>query len=65
MVDGDEENWRDREASLEFAVLELATVERAMNANFCMKREKITRAEGNYLSIRAEVTCLRGMHSDD
>jgi hypothetical protein len=37
MVDADVENWRDREKSLELAVLEAATVEREMNVSFCMK----------------------------
>jgi len=40
MLDAEEENWRDREDSLEFAVLEAATVERARNVSFCMKREE-------------------------
>lgn len=43
MMDAEEENWRERKVSLEFAVLEAATVERAKNANFCMK---IKRKEG-------------------
>ncbi len=37
MVDVEEENWRDREESLEFAVLEAVTVERAMIVSFCME----------------------------
>lgn len=33
-----EENWREKAESLEFAVLEAATVERATNVNLGMKR---------------------------
>ena len=34
----EEENWREREQSLEFAVLEAATDERRVKyANFCMR----------------------------
>jgi hypothetical protein len=35
-----EEKWREREESLEFAVFEAATVGRARNVSFCMKRGK-------------------------
>jgi hypothetical protein len=38
MLDAEDENWRDREESLEFAVFEAATVERARNVRVCMKR---------------------------
>jgi len=64
MAGAEEENWPEREESLEFAVFEAATVERAKNVSFCMKREKnrvIDSAERSYLSDRAGVTCLRGM----
>jgi hypothetical protein len=62
-VDGEEENWRDNEESLEFAVLEaVRDVGRAAkNANFCMRkgcgRGKLssTRSLQNYGDT---VTCL-------
>jgi hypothetical protein len=41
MLDEEEENWREKEESLEFAVLEATTdVERVKHsyANFCMGR---------------------------
>jgi hypothetical protein len=38
MLDAEDENWRDREESLEFAVFEAAAVERVRNVSFCMKR---------------------------
>jgi hypothetical protein len=67
MIDAEEENWRDRDESLEFAVLEAATVERARKANFCMKKERgtLSSEKESYLSDRAEATCLRGTHFDD
>lgn len=38
IVDGEEENWRDNEESLEFAVLEaVRDVDRAKEASFCMR----------------------------
>jgi hypothetical protein len=38
-VEGEDENWRDKEESLEFAVLEAATdVERAKKASFCIRQ---------------------------
>jgi len=53
MIDAEEENWRDREESLEFAVLETATDGRARNVSLCMKREKrvIDNAEGAIYEI--------------
>ena len=41
MLDAEEENWRDREESLEFAVLVIVTVERGSNFNLCMKKPPI------------------------
>jgi hypothetical protein len=40
MLDAEEENWRDREESLEFAVLGIVTVEWGSSFNLCMKRRK-------------------------
>jgi hypothetical protein len=40
MLGAEEENWRDREESLEFAVLVIVAVERGSKFNLCMKRRK-------------------------
>jgi hypothetical protein len=62
MLDAEEENWREREESLDFAVLEALNVWWA--SSFCMKRGRktINSEDGSYLSDGAEVTCLRDMH---
>jgi len=39
IVEEDEENWRDKEESLELAVLEAVTeIDRVKEASFCMRR---------------------------
>jgi hypothetical protein len=55
-VELDEENWRDRENNLEFAVLETATdFERARNVNLCMN---ISMRGSSSVAVVAMVTCL-------
>jgi hypothetical protein len=54
MIDAEEENWRDRDESLGFAVLEATTVERARKANFCMrKKERYVEQREGKLFIRS------------
>ena len=56
IVELDEENWRDREDSLEFAVLEAATdFERARNVRLCMN---ISMRGSSNEAVFAMVTCL-------
>ena len=58
IVYGEEENWRDNEESLEFAVLEaVRDVGRTKEASFCMRRgrgENVNKST----SYEGTVTCL-------